>query len=132
METFITEQEAKLLAERKNKTYQIHEFFPTMFVGDKDKQFDANTELFVAIFYLGNYTIKSSLFGKLTCPICGAKEVVPYHLIASPLSENNRFKGYCLSCNQKLAFTDHTLYTKIRDYIIKEYKNKDKKMSSII
>ena len=63
METFITEQDVKLLPQKQGKTYQIHEFFPTMFVGDKDKQFDANTELFVAIFYLGNYTLKSSLFG---------------------------------------------------------------------
>ena len=125
METFITEQDAKLLPQKQGKTYQIHEFFPTMFVGDEDKQFDENTELEVFLFHLGKYSIKSSLFKKLTCPICGEEKVIPYHLVASPLSGNNRFKGYCLSCNQKLAFTDHEYYVEIRDYVIKNLRNKE-------
>ena len=120
---FYTEEQVKTLKKKSKKEVSVNELYPNMFDGDGQLEFKPNMDFNVGIIWLGSYTLKSDMFGKHVCPVCGKEEVIPYHLVASILSGTNLFKGYCLNCKTKMAYSDHEQYLKIRTYILDNKKN---------
>ncbi|MCR5266846.1 MAG: hypothetical protein K6E29_09695 [Cyanobacteria bacterium RUI128] len=119
----LTSKEAKLLQKTvpERECYNVGELFPTIFAEDETRNFHLGMPLIAKILGLGQYRLKSSIFPRIKCPVCGKEEaLIPYFCGASVLSGCHVIKFYCTECHEKIAVNNQLDYFhKIRDHIIK-------------
>ena len=108
--------------------YHVGELFPRLFNEDESRKFYDGMPLEVKIIYIGEFTLESSFFSKIKCPLCGKEEaLIPYFCGASVLSGCHVIKFHCLECKELIADNNNSEYFhKIRDFVIKNRTNFNK------